>query len=457
MLGKTHLAEIADKVLRLSEADQTEIALSTDHSHVTRFGENEIHQNVSRTDAVVRIRGIFGQHESVASSNDLSDSGLKKLLQQLKQITNTGSGGLGERMLPAPAPILPVAGHCDRTADFSPIERAQGVEKITRLAEAAGLLSGGGFSTGETETYVANSNGVRAYHCGTLASLIVVAMSDDSSGFASDASANVDDLNPSAIGEAAIDKALKGRSPQPIPHGEYTVILEEGAVADLVSFLSNMGMNARSFQEGRSFMEGRIGERVTGEEVTIWDDGHDPRGIPVSFDAEGVPKQKVMLVEKGIARGFVYDTVTAAREPGAVSTGHALAAPSPYGPSARNLFMAPGSATIEEMISSTRKGLLISRFHYTNALHPKRTLITGMTRDGTFLIEDGRIAHPVQDLRFTQSILEAFANIEMLGSNSKLIKNVWAPIGTYVPAAKIRGFHFTGSKSTTANRGNGHA
>ena len=192
-------------------------------------------------------------------------------------------------------------------------------------------------------------------------------------------------------------------------------------------------------------MTGKIGQKITGEKITIWDDGSDPRGIPLPFDFEGVAKEKIVLIENGIAKNVVHDSFTAGREEGATSTGHALSMPNTFGPIPINLFMAPGDATKEEMLASTERGIWVTRFHYTNILHPVKTILTGMTRDGTFLIENGKITKPLKNLRFTQSVLEAFAGAEMLGAELKLVKDEWNPIGTCVPAVKIRGFQFTGT------------
>jgi len=163
------------------------------------------------------------------------------------------------------------------------------------------------------------------------------------------------------------------------------------------------------------------------------------------FDYEGVPKQKVMLIEKGVATGVVYDSFTAGREKGKTSTGHSLPAPNSWGPYPMNLFMAPGEATKEEMLAATEKGIWVTRFHYTNPVHPIKTVLTGMTRDGTFLIENGRITRPLKNLRFTQSILEALSSADMLGRDLKLIKADWENFATCVPAARIRNFRFTGT------------
>jgi len=182
---------------------------------------------------------------------------------------------------------------------------------------------------------------------------------------------------------------------------------------------------------------GRIGERICGENINLWDDGMDPRGRMTSFDYEGMPRQPVALIDGGIAAGLVYDTRTARRE-GRSSTGHATGSSS-MGPVPTNLFLGAGDATTDEMVSSTERGLLVTRFHYTNIVNPKQTVLTGMTRDGTFLIEDGRLVSGVRNLRFTQSVLEALGRVEMVGAEGAYMGMVWAP------ALKIRDFTFTGT------------
>jgi predicted Zn-dependent protease len=278
-----------------------------------------------------------------------------------------------------------------------------------------------------------------------MAHILTVAMGEDSSGYGSAAAMDVRALDPEAVGREAVDKALRSRNPTAIEPGAYTVILEAEAVADMLTTLGFLGLGALAVQEGHSFMNGRFGDRIAGENITIWDDGHDWRGVPMPFDCEGVPKQRVMLIENGVARGVVYDSFTAGREPGKTSTGHSLPAPNTSGPLPLNLFMAPGGATVEQMLASTQRGIWVTRFHYTNTVHPVQTVLTGMTRDGTFLIENGQLARPLKNLRFTQSILEAFGRAEMLGSELKLIVDDWDGFGVCVPAAKIRDFRFTGT------------
>lgn len=445
MLGQNRLNDLAAQILGEATADQTEVTLTHEDSHLTRFAANTIHQNVSETNVVVRIRSIIDQKTGVASGNDLSDEGLKALVKKAETIATFQQANPEFESLPAPRTAVPVDSFVEETAAFSPEQRAEGVEKILCQSRKNKLEAAGAFSTETSEVCIANSLGGSAYHARTVAGVMAVVMGETGSGYAADASIRVGDLDPADVGRIAVDKAIKSANPTSLEPGEYTVILEEEAVADMIFFLGYLGLGALSVQEGRSFMNDNFGKRITGENITIWDDGSDLRGLPFPFDFEGVPKEKVMLIENGIARNVVYDSFTAGREPGKASTGHSLPAPNTVGPIPINLFMAPGDATKEEMLATTERGIWVTRFHYTNPVHPVKTILTGMTRDGTFLIENGKITCPLKNLRFTQSILEALANAEMLGSEMKMIKSDWNSIGTCAPAAKIRNFRFTGT------------
>ncbi len=445
MIGKSRLKAIADTVLSAASADQIEVLVVGQDLALTRFAANTIHQNVSETDVSVRVRAIVGKKTGVASTNDVSDESLKQLAHRAETIASFQHENPEGASLPQPLPVREVDAFSQETASCPPQVRAQGVNEILQLSRQNQMQASGAFSTGTEETLVANSLGVSAYHCGTMATVMTVIMGDDSSGYAAEVSRDVSRLDTKQIAQIAVDKAVQSKHPMPMDPGTYTVILEPDAVATMMFYLAYLGMGALSVQENRSFMSGRIGQPVTGENITIWDDGFDPRGIMFPFDYEGVPKQKVVLIEEGIARGVVYDSASANKEPGKTSTGHGLPAPNTMGPIPTNLFMKPGDATAEDMIASTKKGIWVTRFHYVNPVHPVKAILTGMTRDGTFLIEDGKITRPLKNLRFTQSILEAFSHAEMLGRDLKMIKMGFGNFATCAPAAKINGFTFTGA------------
>jgi len=444
MLGSEKLQEVAEHVLALSSADQTEVLILGSNEYLTRFAVNTVHQNVSETDMAVRVRAVFGKKVGVASGNDLSDDALKKTVEAAETVAQFQQENPEFDSLPAPKPYQEVNAYVEATAVYTPQERAEGVASICAMAQENGLTAAGAFSTAESEIMAANSLGVMAYHRNTLAHLVNVIMSENSSGYATSTNPDISKIDPHAVGQIAVDKALQSRNPTDIQPGAYTVILEESAVADMLLMLGYLGFGALAVQEGRSFMCGHLGEQITGSNISIWDDGLDTRGLALPFDFEGMPKQRVKLIEKGFAKGVVYDTFTAGREKGKTSTGHSLPAPNSLGPIPVNIFMAPGQSTKEEMLASTKRGIWVTRFHYTNPLHPIKTTLTGMTRDGTFLIEDGKITRPLKNLRFTQSILEAFAQAEMLSTELKVNK-VWGSFSVCAPAAKIHNFTFTGT------------
>ena len=445
MLGEKRIKEITDRILTLSEADQTEVVVLGTDSYLTRFANNIIHQNVSESNVEVRVRAVLGKRVGVASINSLADEALQKVVENAITVARFQPENPEFKSLPEPVPIPPAEGFVERTASYAPEQRARGVKAICDQAAAAGLNAAGAFSTAAREIAVANSLGIFAYHPSTLATLTTVIMGEDSSGYSFAASMNVDEIDPEALGREAVDKALRSRGPVEIEPGEYTVILEEYAVTDMLFILDYLGFSALAVQEGRSFMGGRFGEKIVGDNVTIWDDGRDPRTVVLPFDFEGVPKQRLELITSGVAKGVAYDTFTAGREEGKQSTGHALPAPNTSGPLPINLLMATGEATKEDMLRSTERGIWVTRFHYTNPVHPLKTVFTGMTRDGTFLIEHGEITRPLKNLRFTQSILEALSNVEMIGRESKLWVDDWSGlVGVRAPALKIARFNFTG-------------
>jgi predicted Zn-dependent protease len=312
------------------------------------------------------------------------------------------------------------------------------------MAREAGVIASGALTTAVFEMAVANSLGTFAHFATTYADINTVVMSDTSAGYASALALDVTDLDFEAIGREAVEKCLHSQNPRPLDPGEYSVILEPYAVQDLVQMMAYTGFGAVAFQEGRSFMVGKLGQRIVDPRVSIWDHGSSPKGLPLPFDFEGLPKKRVDLIETGVARGVVYDSYRAGKEEGKTSTGHALPAPNAFGPFPLNMFFAPGDAALEEMIATTERGIYVTRFWYTRPVEPTKVIITGTTRDGTFLIEKGEIAYPVKNLRFTQGYLEALNEVEAIGSQTRLLTGRWEIARDNVPALKLGSFTFTG-------------
>jgi len=335
----------------------------------------------------------------------------------------------------------PTTGYADATAEASPEFRAAGVRAVIAAADAVGVLAYGAFSTSREGMAVANSKGVRATHERTTSQLLTVHMSPDGgTGYAEVAATDATTIDAAAIGREAAAKARATEHPVSLAAGDYPVVLEEYAVLDITDMLGYLGFSALAVQEGRSFAE--PGKRIGSELISVVDDGADPAGLPMAFDFEGVPKERVVLVENGVCRDVVYDTQTAARD-GRTSTGHGLPAPNPYGPFPLNMLMDAGLTPRDELIGGLDRGLLVTRFHYTNPVHPKLAIVTGMTRDGTFLVEGGKIVGPVRNLRFTQSYLDALARVTAVGRERRTLRGFLG--GSVVPALRIDAWTFTGA------------
>ena len=320
--------------------------------------------------------------------------------------------------LPVPdgGPDAPVA-YSASTADATPELRADRVAAIARRASERGLAAYGFLSTAQRQTAVANTSGVRRSATSTRASAVVVVLGDSGSGYASRHSADIDSVDVEEMADEAVDTCLRNQDASAIEPDTYEVILAPYAVTDLLEHLAWVGFSALAVQERRSFM--RLGDQLMSESVTIRDDCHDPDLFPYPFDAEGVSTHPLDLIKRGVCRAVAYDTPTA-RKDGVRSTGHSLPQPNTWGPFASHLLMQPGESSAPELISSVARGLYVTRLWYVRDVHPLHTIITGMTRDGTFLIENGRLSRPVRDLRFTQSIVHALADVRGISRERRL-------------------------------------
>ena len=437
--------ELAERVLAHAEregASESEALVMAEDAALTRFANSQIHQNVSETNVAINLRFVVGKRVAVASTDRTDDEGLRRLAANAAAIARVVEELDDWSGLPEPTPIEPVpAAYAPATAEASPELRAEGVRAVIAAADDAGVTAYGSFSTGTDTTAVANSRGIRASGTRTVAHLLTVSMGPDGgSGYAEQAAIDATTIDAAALGREASDKARATANAVAIDAGDYPVVLEEYAVVDLLDMLGYLGFSALAVQEERSFVE--IGKRIGSDLVSIVDDGRDPAGLPMAFDYEGVAKQRVTLLDAGVSRGVVYDSQTAARD-GVASTGHGLPAPNPYGPFPLNQVMAAGTASREELVGGLERGLLVTRFHYTNPVHPKLAIVTGMTRDGTFLVEGGRILGPVKNLRFTQSYLEAMAGTVAVAQERKTLKGFLG--GVVVPALRIEGWTFTGT------------
>ncbi|GIW08625.1 MAG: peptidase U62 [Dehalococcoidia bacterium] len=438
MYSERELRAIADIAFAASDCDQTEVIIGEVDSALTRFANNGIHQNVAERNHELTIRAVVGRRIGVATGNDLSPEGIRRVVEHARAIARRSPENPDFRSLPTPRPIPPVDGWRETTAGFSPEARARLAAPVCRRAAEVGLVAAGYIETRAEQFTVANSLGIFASTRRTTAAAMAVVMSDSGSGYADRFALDAGDLDPDALADEAIGRATRARNPIDVEIGEWEVVLEPYAVVDLLLYVSFLGFSAQSVQEKTSFLAGRFGERVLGENISIWDDPTGPGVVPEPFDPEGVPSRRVDLIVDGVAVGVVYDTLTAARD-GKESTGHALPPGSTSGPLPRHLYLAPG--TEDDLVRKVDRGLLITRFWYTRPVHYLTVTMTGMTRDGLFLIENGEIVAPVKNLRFTQSYLAALNAVTGISRTTKLEIEE----GNFVvPSLRIAQWSFTG-------------
>ena len=447
MIGEKAVIRLLKKVVQESSADQTEALLLIEDSSLTRFAQSGIHQHVAEKNGTLILRVVLGKKVAVITTNLLQPSSLTAALQRAISLAKIQPPNEAFVSLPAPKRLPEIGTFFESVDRLTPIRKAKRVKELLSLAKEKGCTASGAFSVGKVEVAIVNSLGVEAYQKYSDVFLHLIAENGRNSGYASFVSRAADRLDIEALAKEATRRVSKDEAIQ-IEPGEYEVILEPYAVSELLSFLGSLGFHAMAVQEGRSFLCDHLGEKMVDDRVTIYDDGLDPEGLQVPFDFEGLPKQEVTFFEKGVAKGVTYDSFTANRE-GRESTGHGLIAPNTEGPIPVNLFMEAGHSSQEELVTSVRKGIYVTRFHYTNVVEPMKTVITGMTRDGTFLIEEGEIKAPIKNLRFTESVLKALSRISAISRDRRICSEGTGysrrfVTGTVVPALKIDGFNFSG-------------
>ena len=452
MHGRANALDLLTNVLRLVPADEAEATLLVEDQALTRFANSAIHQSVIQSNARLAVRAVVSGGVGLALTNRLDPEGQRWAAERAATLARLQPPDPQFPGLPAGGPVRDTPSCFEATAAITAAQRAEAVGVIVRAAARLGFTATGAFSTEAGELAIANTSGVAAYAPLTLASLRTVIDAHPPqglgflTGYADAISRDVGQIDPHAVAERAVDKCARNRHPQPLPPGSYVTILEEIAVADLLHFLARLGLSAQAVQEGRSFAVGKLDTQVCGDNLTLWDDATDPRGLAFPFDWEGVPAQPLTLIDRGVLRGLAYDSRTAAKE-GRASTGHAPSHIPDYAsqwPAPTHLFIAPGHTPREELVAGVERGVLVTRFHYTHCPDPQQVIATGTTRDGTFLVEQGRVTGALRNLRFTHSVLDALYNIEAISDRPELHRDWWSSAAHHVPAMRVRGFQFTG-------------
>jgi PmbA protein len=438
-LSLKDLERIAEKVLKFSAADETEVDVGSTTDALTRFANNTIHQNVAEHSLGISVRAVVDGRTARATTNKTDDESLRRTVEAAMTLAKNQPKNPDLLPLIGKQKYQKVSRFFSSTAETTPEDRAKAVTRVCKMANKAKQTAAGIYSSGESRSVMANSRGLVAHYEQTRAEFSITILEPNSSGWAKSNSPDIRKIDPGALAETASGVATRSRGPREVPAGRYTTILSPSAVLDLVGFLF-YDFAATSVLDKRSCFTGRIGKKVFGDNITIWDDAYHPLQSGPPHDGEGVPRQKVLLVEKGVPKNLVYSRATA-KKMKAKPTGHGFSLPNEYGEAPMNLVFSGGTASTEEMIKSIERGILVTRLWYIREVDPYEKVLTGMTRDGTFLIENGRVTGGVRNFRFNESVIEMLAKVSMLGVPVRAAGE--ESFEMVVPPMKVQDFHFS--------------
>jgi len=456
MPSRDKAADLAERIRKYSVADEVEVIVYNTRSALTRFANNAIHQNLAEENVAVSVRTVFAGRTARATTNKIDDEGLKRVVEaseslakvqhsdpDLLPMADAREGSSSARRIPNR--------YFEQTAVVTPEERAELVRAIVGVAEEHRLTAAGVVSNSETVEGIFNGRGLSTWHTQTAAEISVTMLGTDSSGWQKANSPNVGNLDAVAFAQVAARKAIEAAQPREIPPGKYTVILEPAAVLDLVGFMF-YDFGGLAILDRRSFLNNRVGTQLFGKNINIWDDVAHPLQSGTPFDGEGIGRQKVQLVENGVVQRLVYARGTAARmqrsenrdNVGPVEpTGHGFPLPNEIGEAPVNIVFGTteNPKTVDEMVASTERGVLVTRLWYIREVDPYEKIVTGMTRDGTFYVEEGRIRHGLRNFRFNESLIHMFSNVEAMGTPVRASGE--ESFDMVVPAMQVREFNFT--------------
>jgi predicted Zn-dependent protease len=454
MLNQDQAADIFQRIRKYSVADEVEALFYGGKSALTRFANNVIHQNVAEENYSISVRTVFAGRTARATTNKLDDESLKRVVQ--------ASESLAKVQHPDPE-LLPMADagegaratqahrYFAQTAALTPELRAKAVKNIVNVAAQHKLTAAGIFSASESVEGIFNSRGLTGWHTQTSSEISITMLAGDSSGWQKANSPDVSRLDPARLADVAARKAIESAGPREIPPGKYTVILEPAAVLDMVGFMF-FDFGGLSILDQRSFLNNRVGSQIFGTNIDLWDDVTHPLQSGAPFDGEGVSRQPVHLVENGVVKRLVYARGTAEKmrqseykdKVGPVAaTGHGFPLPNEMGEAPMNIvFGAPADPkSVDQMIGSTERGVLVTRLWYIREVDPYEKILTGMTRDGTFYVEDGKVRHGILNFRFNESLIHMLSNVDAMGTPVRASGE--ESFDMVAPPMKVRDFNFT--------------
>ena len=440
--SESELKKRIDLVLRLGKlagADETEVQVDETIDALSRFANNAIHQNVAEHSITISIRTVVDGRTARATTNHLEEDSLRAAVESSLQLAHSQPKIPGLLAMPGKQRYRKLSRFTKETATTTPEGRARAIKRSCDLAIRKGQVAAGIFSTGQSQLALGNSRGLFAAYRQTHAEFSITMQDETAASWAKANSGNVRDFDPQKLTARASEKARMAKDAQELAPGKYTVILEPAAVLDLVGFLF-YDFAATALADQRSCLTKRMGKQLFGKNISIADDVYHPQQLGAPFDGEGIPRQRVSLVENGIPRNLVYSRATAKRS-GKKTTGHGFALPNEYGEAPMNLVFGGGDSSIEKMVASTDRGLLITRVWYIREVDPYEKVMTGMTRDGLYLVENGKVTSAVRNFRFNQSLIELLKNVEAMSPAFRATAE--EAFEMVVPAMKVHNFHFT--------------
>ena len=442
LASQSELKKRIETVLRLGKiagADETEIQVDETIDALTRFANNSIHQNVAEHGITVSIRTVVDGRTARATTNRLDEDSLRSTVESSLQLAHSQPKIPGLLPLPGKQRYRKVNRFAKETAVLTPEDRARAVKKACDLAIRNGQVAAGIFSTEQSQLALGNSRGLFAAYRQTQAEFSITMQNEPAASWAKANSGSVREFDPQQLAARASEKAKMAQDAQELPPGKYAVILEPAAALDLVGFLF-YDLAATAIDDQRSCLVKRMGKQLFGKNISIVDDVYHPLQLGAPFDGEGIPRQRVTLVQSGVPRNLVYSRASA-KKAGKKPTGHGFGLPNEYGEAPMNLVFGGGDSSVEKMIASTVRGLLVTRVWYIREVDPYEKVMTGMTRDGLFLVENRKITAAVRNFRFNQSLIELLQNVEAMGPAERATAE--EAFEMVVPAMKVSGFHFT--------------
>jgi predicted Zn-dependent protease len=457
MLTRDRASEIFDRLRRFSAADEIEVLFTGSRFALTRFANNTIHQNVEEENCLASIRTNFGGRTARSTANQFDDDSLKRAVAASESLARVQDPD--PDLLPMPDAReadgadtnVRATRFFEQTASITSGERASVVGQMVGVADRCRMTTAGIYSTSESLEGILNSRGLARWHTQTLAEVSITMLAEDSSGWQKLNSPDVRNLDPVQLAETAARKAVESVRPREIPPGKYTVVLEPSAALDIVGFMF-WDYSGMAILDQRSFLNDRVGMKLFGENINIWDDAGHPLQAGSPFDGEGVRRGRVQLVENGVVKRVVYARDTAAKmkkseyasKVGPIEpTGHGFPLPNEMGEMPLNIVFGAleNPQSVEQMIASTERGVLVTRLWYIREVDPYEKIVTGMTRDGTFLIEDGKVQCGLRNFRFNQSLIAMLSNVEAMSVPVRACGE--ESFDMVVPAMKVKDFNFT--------------